>query len=124
MVKLKWVLLGEIERIVRGLDGNYISTQGDALARMQVAVQAEQNRQQIRTQIEALDALRKLREDVNEIEKKTSSAGPDEVKADQGSNSRSYSEEDYRKKEKSSHSSEDEGGPQKPPTLTHIDIKV
>src|SRR5260221_8880529 len=75
---------------MRGLDGNYINTQGDASTRMQVAYQAEQNRQQIRAQLEAEDSLRKLREQVNEAEKKDAFSGPLEVKDDQGSGSEAF----------------------------------
>ena len=75
---------------MRGLDGNYINAQGDALARLQVAYQAEQNRQQLRAQTEAADSLRKLREQVNEAEKKYASTGPSEIKDEQGSASQFF----------------------------------
>jgi len=38
---------------MRGFDGNYINTQGDASAKLQLAYQIEQNRQQVRAQLEA-----------------------------------------------------------------------
>jgi hypothetical protein len=127
MVKSKLDHIRVIERIaMRGVDGNYLNTQGDATARMQVAYQAEQNRQQIRAQMEASDTLRKLREQVNEAEKKDASAGSREVKDDQGSGSEtSRQEEDPKGKsvieEKNLISSENAvGGGKK----THIDIRV
>jgi len=111
---------------MRGLDGNYINTQGDALARIQVAYQAEQNRLQIRAQTESVDALRKLREQVNETERKSDSTGPGIVKGDQGSTSgpfyfyngdRTNSEPDNSEPEK-----EDEGDLSL--KQIHIDIRV
>ena len=79
---------------MRGLDGNYINTQGDATARMQLAYQAEQNRQQIKAQLEAVDSLRKLREQVNETEKSVSSLGPKVVSDDQGSSSQNFGDDE------------------------------
>jgi hypothetical protein len=68
---------------MRGLDGNYINTQGDASARMQVAYQVEQNRQQIQAQLETLNTIRKLKEQVNETEKQDPSSGLDAVRDEQ-----------------------------------------
>lgn len=64
---------------MRGIDGNYLNTQGDATARMQTAYQSEQGRQQATAQAQAADALRKLREQVNEAEKKDTSAGSQRI---------------------------------------------
>ena len=109
---------------MRGLDGNYINAQGDALARMQLAYQSEQNRQQIRAQMESAEELRKLREDVNPAENKEAGGGPPEVKDDQGAGSQAY--------EGSLDQDERERKPDlpkgvevvKPPLATHIDIRV
>lgn len=49
---------------MRGVDGNYIKMQGELLARLQVAYQAEQTAQQTRAQAQSLEALRQLREQV------------------------------------------------------------
>lgn len=49
---------------------------GDATSRMQMAYQAEQSRQQLQAQVGTVDALRKLREQVNETEKSMDSTGP------------------------------------------------
>ena len=112
---------------MRGLDGNYINTQGDALARMQLAYQAEQNRQQIRAQLETADELRKLREEVNAAEKKDATGGPSVVKDDQGASSQGQAFEQEMsfgqgRPETSSESKEEkkttEGFP------PHIDIRV
>jgi hypothetical protein len=50
---------------MRGVDGNYIKMQGEMLARMQVAYQAEQTAQQTRAQAQSLESLRQLREQVD-----------------------------------------------------------
>ena len=65
---------------MRGLDGNYMNTQGDASARLQVAYAAEQNIQQARAQAEAMDTLRKLREEVQEPRQSGSSSRPKDIK--------------------------------------------
>jgi hypothetical protein len=70
---------------MRGLDGNYLNAQGDALSRMQMVYQSEQNRQQIQAQVGAQDALRKLREQVNESEEAGTAHGSRVVGEDQGS---------------------------------------
>ena len=110
---------------MRGLDGNYINTQGDAVARMQVAYQAEQNRQQIRAQMESTEELRKLREDVNAAEKKDASGGPPQVRDDQGASSEAFERPFGQQEEKPNRSKEEtvEDGPN-PPSLAHIDIRV
>lgn len=79
---------------MRGLDGNYLNAQGDATARMQVAYQAEMNRQQLKAQLEGVESLRKLREQVNGAEKENSSEGPRLVTEDQGSESQADQPED------------------------------
>ena len=111
---------------MRGLDGNYINTQGDALTRMQVAYQAEQNRQQIRAQTEAADALRKLREDVNEIEKKNSSGGPQNINDDQGSGARTFENgnEQEKKREEQKLDLPDADLDEFSRSGSHIDIRV
>jgi hypothetical protein len=50
---------------MRGVDGNYLKMQGEMLARMQVAYQAEQTAQQTRAQAQSVEALRQLREQVD-----------------------------------------------------------
>lgn len=110
---------------MKGLDGNYLNTQGDASARMQVAYQSEQNRQQIRAQLEAVDTLRKLREQVNETEKKNGSGGPAEVKDDSESNQGNYSKKDESldgdaKREKGQKEERDAS----PFSISHIDVRV
>jgi len=111
---------------MRGLDGNYINTQGDALARIQVAYQAEQNRQQLRAQLEAADALRKLREDVNEIEKKDASVGPREINNDQGSKAREEFSRENQEKEKtySELESIESGIEMNQSGVHHVDIRI
>lgn len=109
---------------MRGLDGNYINTQGDALARMQLAYQTEQNRQQIRAQMESMEELRKLREDVNAADKKDAAGGPPEVKDDQGASSQDFEgslDLEDRKRGSDQPKSEEEV---KSPSVTHIDIRV
>ena len=110
---------------MRGLDGNYINTQGDAIARMQVAYQGEQNRQQIRAQMESTEELRKLREDVNAADKKEASGGAPEVRDDQGASSQAFEQSPGQQEEKQRWPSKEsvEEGPV-PPTMTHIDIRV
>ena len=111
---------------MRGLDGNYINTQGDASAKMQVVYQAEQDRQQMRAQLEAADALRKLREQVNEAEKESASGGTRVVQDDQGSNSEQFaSKDDDGEKSNSGNKGllRDGDGPMSP-IKTHIDIRV
>ena len=111
---------------MRGLDGNYINTQGDALARLQVAYQAEQNRQQLRAQTEAADSLRKLREQVNEAEEKDASAGPSGIKDDQGAAPRFFQGSEKQERQ-SAKSTLDEGGELdagSEPKRTHIDIRI
>ena len=109
---------------MRGLDGNYINTQGDITTRMQVVFQAEQYRQQIRAQLEAADTLRKLREDVEETGKKTRSSNPLQVGNDMGSsgsgpNERNQEEKrPLRNQEDESLENEQVVGP------NHIDIRV
>lgn len=126
-MRSKWGLLGQIDRfIMRGLDGNYINAQGDHSARMQVVYQAEQNRQQVQAQLEGTEALRKLREQVNETEKKDASEGPRQVSDEQRNDSPgnlkkkdSHEEKTEKKKE-----SDEETKHSVPPTLAHIDIRV
>jgi hypothetical protein len=65
---------------MRGLDGNYMNMQGDASTRIQVAYLAEQNVQQARAQAEAIDSLRKLREEVKESQAGSGSSQLSEVK--------------------------------------------
>lgn len=61
---------------MRGLDGNYLKMQGEMLARMQVAYQAEQVAQQTRAQTQNLEALRQLREQVQVAEQSGTKDGP------------------------------------------------
>jgi hypothetical protein len=111
---------------MRGLDGNYINTQGDASAKMQVVYQAEQDRQQMRAQLEASDALRKLREQVNETEKEGASGGTRTVQDDQGSNSGQFasSGDSDRKSGNQKQQLEQDGVGSVPLVKTHIDIRV
>lgn len=113
---------------MRGLDGNYINTQGDTSARIQVVYQAEQNRQQIRAQVEATDALRKLREQVNETEKKSSSAGPVAIRDDQGKASGGFSQggfEEKREEMPARNNNESVNNVESTPAKqAHIDIRV
>ena len=110
---------------MRGLDGNYINTQGDAIARMQVAYQAEQNRQQIRAQMESAEELRKLREEVNAAEKKEGAGGPPEIRDDQGASSGAFEgpfdQEETKKKSVAQAKVEEE---KEIPSVAHIDIRV
>jgi FPC/CPF motif-containing protein YcgG len=111
---------------MRGLDGNYINTQGDALARLQVAYQAEQNRQQLRAQTEAADSLRKLRERVNEAEKQGPSAGPYGIKDDQGSARQFFQDGEKQERQPTKPALEEgvemDAGVE--PKRTHIDIRI
>lgn len=111
---------------MRGLDGNYINTQGDASTRIQVAYQGEQNRQQIRAQTESLEELRKLREQVNETEKKKNSTAPGIVKEDEGFNSRAYSQGGRSDSETLASDQEKETVKENESSLrqSHIDIRV
>ena len=49
------------------VDGNYLKMQGEALARMQVSYQAETQAQQVRAQVAGDEALRRLREEVEQL---------------------------------------------------------
>jgi hypothetical protein len=126
-VRSKWDLLEQIDRfIMRGLDGNYINAQGDHTAKMQVVYQAEQNRQQVQAQLEGTEALRKLREQVNEAGKRDETKGPRQVTDEHKSDSRdNFKEKDSReeKAEKKNESVEEvkQSGSSIP---AHIDIRV
>lgn len=111
---------------MRGLDGNYLNTQGDALARLQVAYQAEQNRQQLRAQTEAMNDLRKLREQVNEPKKKDAFTGPREIKDDQGSTSEFFQGGEKRERKPSKAVAEEDGRTVLESELkhAHIDIRI
>ncbi len=111
---------------MRGLDGNYLNTQGDASARMQVNYQAEINRQQLMAQLEGVESLRKLREQVNQAEKQGSSPGPRQVAEDQGSEARDGDREQNSAKRKSEKPKEESAGtePADKATKSHIDIRV
>jgi hypothetical protein len=109
---------------MRGLDGNYINTQGDVLTRMQVVYQAEQYRQQIRAQMEAVDTLKKLREEVWETEKKDHSNNPRQVGDDMGSGRRGANERETAEKKPAQN--REEGTPDNKEFIvtTHIDIRA
>ena len=110
---------------MRGFDGNYINTQGDASAKLQLAYQIEQNRQQVRAQLEATDTLRKLREQVNETEKKDASGGPAEVKDDRGSRSNHFEKNDGSSDEDSRREDQSMDKQRLAPIFqSHIDIRV
>ncbi len=49
---------------MQGLDGNYLKMQGDSTVRMQVGLQAEVQAQQLRAQAASDEALRRLHEEV------------------------------------------------------------
>jgi hypothetical protein len=53
---------------VTQVDGNYLKMQGEALARMQVSYQAESQAQQVRAQVAGDEALRRLREEVEQLD--------------------------------------------------------
>ncbi len=53
---------------MQGVDGNYLKMQGEMLARLQVGLQAEAQAQQTRAQSASEEALRRLREQVVEME--------------------------------------------------------
>jgi hypothetical protein len=92
---------------------------------MQLAYQTEQNRQQIKAQTEALDALRKLREEVNETEKLDSSSVPKLVADDQGSRGQAFPREGREGETTPAPSPEAEGLPAEPKAVkTHIDIRA
>lgn len=107
---------------MRGLDGNYLKMQGDALARLQVAYQSEQNRQQMLAQLESVDNLRKLREQVQETEKKSNSSRPTFVQGDQNSNNQNFKQEESFNKRNENPSSEELEASLN--NKNHIDIKV
>ena len=110
---------------MRGLDGNYLNMQGDASARIQVAYQAEQNRQQIRAQVEASEALRKLREQVNEAERKADSSGPGAIRDDRGSGSGGFFQESPMPMPRSQEEASDEKDRgETAPGAGHIDVRV
>ena len=112
---------------MRGLDGNYINAQGDHSSRMQVVMQAEQDRQQIRAQLEANETVRKLKESVNETEKKNGTGGPLRAADDRGSGGRSARGEGELPEEHGPGASEDGGGSGEGPAAgppAHIDIRV
>jgi len=108
---------------MRGLDGNYLNAQGDALSRMQVVYQSEQNRQQIQAQVGAQDALRKLREQVNVSEEAGTAHESRVVGEDQGSKGsgekRDPLEKGPEKGRELSQGPNDDLGP-----TSHIDIRV
>ena len=52
---------------MQGLDGNYLKMQGDSTARMQVGLQAEVQAQQLRAQAASDEALRRLHEEVVDL---------------------------------------------------------
>ena len=111
---------------MRGLDGNYLNAQGDALSRMQVVYQSEQNRQQVQAQLGAQDALRKLREQVNESEEAGASHGSRVVGDDRGSQREPEGERPSSQRGKNGSKEmgslpgrQDDSGP-----LSHIDIRV
>jgi hypothetical protein len=109
---------------MRGLDGNYINTQGDVLTRMQVVYQAEQYRQQIRAQMEAVDTLKKLREEVEETEKKKHSNNTRQVGDDLGSGRRGANERETAEKEPTRNRVEGKPDHKVFIETTHIDIRA
>ena len=108
---------------MRGLDGNYLNAQGDALSRIQVAYQSEQNRQQVQAQIGAQDALRRLREQVNESEETGTAHGPKVVGEDQGSGRHGENGDPLERDPKSKMKSKQESSSDLKKTA-HIDIRV
>ncbi len=111
---------------MRGIDGNFIHAQGDATARMQLAYQTEQNRQQIKAQMEVAESLKKLREQVVETEKLDSSVVSKMVTDDQGSETQTpfgeeKNDEGSKRKDQEKEIAEDSG---ETITKTHIDIRA
>jgi len=109
---------------MRGLDGNYLNAQGDALSRMQMVYQSEQNRQQVQAQLGSQDALRKLREQVNGSEETGTAHELRVTGEDQGSRRELGGEQGPSEKDGSKGSGlfsgrEDDLGP-----TSHIDIRV
>jgi hypothetical protein len=109
---------------MRGLDGNYINTQGDVLTRMQVIYQAEQYRQQIRAQLEAADTLKKLREEVEQTEKKDHSNSPRQVGDDMGSGRRRTNERETTEKKPTQNQEEGKPDHEDFITINHIDVRA
>ena len=108
---------------MRGLDGNYMNAQADALARIQVAYLAEQNVQQLRAQAQAAESLRKLREEVLESQAGASSGALAGVVENQGERSRGRAGRGL--KEGGKPSPLEKEPPAGGPDLSfHIDIKV
>jgi hypothetical protein len=123
MGRSEWDPIGGLERpAMRGLDGNYINTQGDALSRMQVVYQTEHYRQQIRAQQEAVETLRKLREEVEEPEKKDHSSNPRQIGDDMGSGRRGANEKD--EPAKRTEKSQKESNEMEVIVTSHIDIRA
>ena len=124
-MRSEWDPIEGIERsAMRGLDGNYINTQGDITARMQVAFQAEQYRQQIRAQLEAADTLRKLREEVEETEKKPRSSSPLQVGNDMGSGRRETNDGNPEEERSPQIQGDDSSGIEQVVGPNHIDVRV
>ncbi len=104
-----------------GLDGNYLKMQGDALAKMQVVFQSEQNRKQILTQLESMEHLRKIREQVQESEKSNSNHLSLIQDEDQSSHQQFNGEEGYYEGDKNIKNEESNFVKS---SKNHIDIKV
>jgi hypothetical protein len=109
---------------MRGLDGNYINTQGDVLTRMQVVYQTEQYRQQVRAQQEAIETLKKLREEVEKPEKKDHSNNPRQIGDDMGSGQRGANERETTEKKTARNSEEEKPDNKEFIMTTHIDLKA
>ena len=110
---------------MRGIDGNFMSAQGDNSARVQMAYQAAQVAQQVHAQKEAADSFRKLREVVSEAGKKEAAPGTPVVGNDENSKSRDY--EPTEGNPQGGGSAEVDEAEGEGPTLTkrsHIDIRV
>jgi len=113
---------------MRGLDGNYINTQGDHSARLQVIYQAEQNRQQVQAQIEGAEALRKLREQVSEIEKQNDTNSLRKINEDGSDPRENLKEKDFSKNDEDKKSKQQkkimDTNRSNSSILSHIDIRV
>jgi hypothetical protein len=109
---------------MRGLDGNYINTQGDVLTRMQVVYQTEQYRQQVRAQQEAIETLKKLREEVEQTEKKDHSSNPQPVGDDMGSGRRGANEKETAEKKPAQNREEEKPDNKELIVTTHIDLRA
>lgn len=110
---------------MRGIDGNYMSAQGDQTARVQTAYQSAQVAQQVHAQKEVADSFRKLREVVSETGRKEAGAGTPAVGRDGNSKSGGYQAGEGNPQ--MADLSEKGNTPEEGPLFskqTHIDIRV